>query len=218
VWSPDSTQVAFSSDRDGPQDIYAIGIDDAAQERLLHRSTIAFRQPSAWSRGPADSQWIVLTQQDPEVNIWLLSPVNGEMKPFLRRPFPEAVGVLDPTERWMAYLSLESGRPEVNIQSFPEPGEKVPVTRQGGVLPTWLPNGRLLFRAAAGRSMWEVPLGTGATPQPGEPRRLATFAEGTLWIEPLPDGRFLSIVRDSDSGTSVTLLQHWRTALRAEQR
>jgi hypothetical protein len=118
----------------------------------------------------------------------------------------------------MAHISLESGRPEVNIQSFPEPGQKVPVTRQGGTLPHWLPDGRLLFREPVGRSIWEVPLGTGATPQPGEPRRLATFAEGTLWIEPLPDGRFLSIVRDSGSGTSVMLLQHWLTALQAGPR
>ena len=218
VWSPDSAQVAFSSDRDGPQDIYAIGIDDAAQERLLHRANITFRTPSAWSGGPIDRQWIVLTQQDPDVNLWLLSPTSGEIRPFLTRPFPEAAGVLDPTGRWMAHISLESGRPEVNIQSFPEPGQKVPVTRQGGTLPHWLPDGRLLFRAAATRSIWEVPLGTGATPQPGEPRQLATFPEGTLWIEPLPDGRFLSIVRDSTDGTVVTLLQHWRTALRAGQR
>jgi Tol biopolymer transport system component len=212
VWSPDSRQIAFSSDRNGPQNIYTIGINDAAEERLLHQADLTFRAPSAWSGGPVDRQWIVVTQQEPEVNIWLLSPGSGEMQPYLTRPFPEAAGVIDPTGRWMAYLSLESGRAEINLQSFPEPGEKVPVTRQGGVLPTWLPNGRLLFRGLEQRSIWEVPLGRGSTPQPGEPRQLATFPAGTAWIEPLPDGRFLTIVRGSDDDVSVMLVRNWYQA------
>jgi Tol biopolymer transport system component len=212
VWSPEGDRVVFASDRDGPQNIYVIGVGDTAEERLLHESDVTFRSPNAWSSGPQAAQWIVVTQQEPQVNLWLLSPASGEMKPFLTRPFPEAAGRLDPTGQWLAYLSAESDRMEVHLQSFPEPGQKVQVTRQGAFVPTWLADGRLLFRGPEQLSIWEVPLGSGAT-QPGTPRQLATFPVGTMWIEPLVDGRFLSIVPESSDGVTVSLVRNWLEAL-----
>ncbi len=62
VWSPDSAQVVFAADRDGPQDFFVKTLGDAAPEQPLHRSSVPFRSPAAWS---PDGQWIILTQLDP---------------------------------------------------------------------------------------------------------------------------------------------------------
>jgi hypothetical protein len=214
VWSPESDRVAYSSNRDGPSNIYVIGTRDPAEERLLHESDVSFRAPSSWSSGPG-GEWIVVTQQDPEVNIWLLSPASGDMKPYLQRPFIEGSGVVDPTGRWIAYMSFESGSPELYLQSFPEPGQRVQATRQGAFFPALLEEDRLLFPALDRQSMWEVDLGSGTTPRPGAARQLATFPEGTIWIEPLPDGRFLSIVPESTDDVTVTLVRNWLRTLPA---
>jgi eukaryotic-like serine/threonine-protein kinase len=42
--------------------------------------------------------------------------VNGE--------FDERFGGLSPDNKWLAYQSDESGRPEIYFQTFPKPGGK----------------------------------------------------------------------------------------------
>ena len=44
-----------------------------------------------------------------------------------------------------AYTSDESGRDEVYIRSFPEPGERTLVSQGGGAFPFWSPDGNTVF-------------------------------------------------------------------------
>ncbi|MDH4062756.1 MAG: hypothetical protein OEW19_00040 [Acidobacteriota bacterium] len=45
----------------------------------------------------------------------------------------------------LAYASLESGRAEVHVRSFPDPGGRVVVSTDGGRYPQWSINGNELF-------------------------------------------------------------------------
>ena len=67
--------------------------------------------------------------------------------PFLQTPALETNTRFAPghNQRWLAYNSDESGRPEVYIQSFPMKGAKLRVSTQGGRFPVWGPDGRELF-------------------------------------------------------------------------
>jgi serine/threonine-protein kinase len=50
-----------------------------------------------------------------------------------------------PDGRWVALVSSESGRNEVYMRSFPDPGVRVPVSTGGGRSPVWSADGRRLY-------------------------------------------------------------------------
>src|ERR1700693_187197 len=54
--------------------------------------------------------------------------LNGDKKltPFIQSPANDMAAVLSPNNKWLAYTSDESGRPEIYVTSFPEPGGKWP--------------------------------------------------------------------------------------------
>jgi len=53
--------------------------------------------------------------------------------------------VVSPDGALTAYTSDESGRYEVYLRSFPEPGAQTVVSQGGGVLPSWSPDGNALY-------------------------------------------------------------------------
>jgi WD40-like Beta Propeller Repeat len=63
--------------------------------------------------------------------------------------FSERNGQFSPDGRWVAFESNESGRFEISIQRFPEPGPKWQVSSGGGATPRWRDDGRELFYIAA---------------------------------------------------------------------
>src|SRR5258706_2718859 len=94
-------------------------------------------------------------EQSPETSfdIWTLPldltdpdhPKPGKPELFLGTPAVEVSPVFSPDGRWLAYMSLESGGPEVYVRPFPGPGGKWQVSTGGGVMPVWSRNGRELF-------------------------------------------------------------------------
>jgi len=61
--------------------------------------------------------------------------------------------VFSPDGRWLAYMSMESGTPQVFVQPFPKTGAKHRVTQQGGGHPLWSPDGKELFYSNSGQLM-----------------------------------------------------------------
>ena len=64
-------------------------------------------------------------------------------------PIPESSGAwapcISPDGRWLAYLSLESGRPELYVRSMSGLGGRHPVSAGGASEPAWNPRGGELF-------------------------------------------------------------------------
>ncbi len=52
---------------------------------------------------------------------------------------------LSPDGRWLAYVSTESGRIEIYVQSFASGGGRSQVSNAGGAEPRWAPDGRALY-------------------------------------------------------------------------
>src|ERR1700676_5576985 len=74
-------------------------------------------------------------------------------EPFLRTPFNEGAARFSPDGRWLAYISDESGRFEVYVQSYPGPGGKWQISTEGGTEPVWTRNGRELFYRSGDKMM-----------------------------------------------------------------
>ena len=145
VWSPDSKQLAFTSDRGGPQSgsggvFIKRSMDPGRDELPL--STNAENGTYDWSR---DGKWISFGGRD----IWIASP-SGDPKPFafLATPFREGGGRFSPDGKWIAYTSDETGRVEVYVRRFsgePATEGRIQVSKNGGEEPVWRSDGQELF-------------------------------------------------------------------------
>ncbi len=144
---------------------------------------------------------IVVTVNDPTTgwDVLLLDPDDpSEARPLLNATFNESSPRVSPDGRLVAFVSDETGRGEVYVQAFPEPGAKVQVSVGGGVQPVWRPGTREIVYRGSGKIM-SVTLG------PGDPA--AVPAPHALFDDRLPypdaadhtafavhrDGRLLSI-------------------------
>jgi eukaryotic-like serine/threonine-protein kinase len=146
VWSPDGSQMALASSRSGAFNIYAKPVTGAGEEKPLHPSPEDER-PRSWS---ADGRFLVIDsrpqsrQGNAEVSIL---PLTGDGKPFsyLNASYANSDGQLSPDGSWLAYVSNESGRPEIYVTSFPQAKGKWQVSSTSGVTPRWRRDGKELF-------------------------------------------------------------------------
>ena len=132
VFSPDGTRVVFASTREGTDgfDLFVKTLGDDAPARPLI-SLAGDEFPTQWS-----SDTLIVFEQGPNpTDLWMLdlsdpdSP-RAEVYLPLEADLDDVVVSRDGT--LAAYGSNESGRDEVYIRSFPEPGERTPESQGGG--------------------------------------------------------------------------------------
>ena len=65
--------------------------------------------------------------------------------PLLQTDADEFGPVISHDGQWIAYVSSETGRQEVYVQRFPDLGLRQQISTDGGMDPTWSPDGGELF-------------------------------------------------------------------------
>ncbi len=136
----------------------------------------------------------------------------GEPTPFLRTPFGEEWPAFSPDGRWLAYMSDESGRPEVYVRPFPGPGGKWQISTTGGEMPTWSENGgELFYRTADSRIMVVTYLIEGDSFRAGRPR---LWSEGQFTDRGVarnfdlhPDGKRFAVLKATEESEQTRLTQ-----------
>jgi Tol biopolymer transport system component len=229
IWSPDGTRIVFTSTRTGGGDLYEkLASGAGAEQRFVASDEV--KTPSSWSR---DGRFILFHSTDPQTSsdLWVAPAGNGAGGPngkgavLLKTPFREVWGAFSPDGRWVAYMSNESGRPEIYVRPFAPPGAPAvggqwQVSTAGGIHPVWRPDGRELYYIDPVGALVAAPVGvSGTTFQPGTPMvRFATRILGGgidagqgRQYDIAPDGRFLINTVLDDVDAPITLLQHWRT-------
>ncbi len=149
IWSPDATQIAFTSDRSGQRNIYWKPADGSGSEELLVGGKEAQENLEDWSR---DGKYLMYNYQLSPGSIYLyVLPLAGDRKPvpFLKTEFRTAQGQFSPSGKWVAYRSLESEGPEIYVQGFTldssQARGKWQVSVAGGEIPRWRRDGKELF-------------------------------------------------------------------------
>jgi serine/threonine protein kinase len=135
VWSPDGSQIAFSSAREGARTLFLTAADGSGTaERLLAPGNA--RWPTSWS---PDGQWLAFHEEDPRtgLDLWLLNMRDRRAEPLLNTPAREAWGRFSPDGQWIAYYSDETGVPEVYVRSVKDPVRTLQVSTGGGTVPIW---------------------------------------------------------------------------------
>ncbi len=141
AWSPDGRRLAFSSKRGTSYDIYVKTLDVLEPERVLWRSELD-KLVEDWS---PDGR--VLSVSVLRSGLWSY-PVDTAQKPTLIRPSFNAEtwqSEFSPDGRWLAYVSAESGRPEVYVEPVPATVDRWQVSTNGGAEPHWRRDSGELF-------------------------------------------------------------------------
>jgi Tol biopolymer transport system component len=98
-------------------------------------------------------------------------PAAAEATPIVATSFDEYAGAVSPDERWIAYQSDESARPEIYVRAADGSPGRWQVSSGGGEEPMWSPDARELYFRAMDRLM-VVPIEIQPIFRPGTPALL----------------------------------------------
>jgi serine/threonine protein kinase/Tol biopolymer transport system component len=144
VWSPDSSEILFTTTRNKTFDIYRVPVDLSQPEQLVldvdnnmrtmdwtAQNVVVLREELA-KKGMDLRHWSDLDDESKIVN--LLDGDDDELAP-----------IVSPDGNWVAYVSDYSGPDEIYVTSFPTAGARTKISNSGGNSPTWSPDGKTLY-------------------------------------------------------------------------
>jgi len=216
IASPDGTEIIFSSNRSGYDDLYVKATNGTGDGEILIRSEQT-KHATDWS---SDGRYVLYTNLSPTTSrdLWILTR-SGESEPFplLQSVFDERHGQFSPDGTWIAYVSNESGRFEVYVQSFPGTGNKRQISSDGGQQPRWRSDGEALFYLASDGTLMRVDITLGSTVLANAPESVFR-ASGSIASDRYAvsaDGkRFLIPIGTGDNGVPpVVVVVDWMSSL-----
>jgi len=215
TWSPDGRQIYFTSNANGPQDIYMRAADGSGEEKEV----LKFNKDQFGALFLAvspDGKFLVYVIIDRATgsDIYTLAlSVEGKPNPFLHSLANETAPAVSPDGRWLAYESDGSGRKEVYITPFPAGGAQYQVSTSGGERPVWRRDGKEIYYREALRMMAVEVSTRGSTIELSAPKPLFELASANLngrYYDVAPDGRFLANTSPlTTKAQSFSLIVNW---------
>jgi len=137
IWTADGQWVTYSDvGGQGVEAIYRKRASGAGQPELLVESQSPI-WPSCWSH---DGRRFIYMQMNDQTatDLWLLDLDDpGNPRPWRASAFNEGQAEFSPDDRWIAYVSVESGLPELFIESMIAGGGRYRISTSGGGMPQW---------------------------------------------------------------------------------
>jgi serine/threonine-protein kinase len=226
IWTPDGRRLTISRSLEGPAHLFwtmSVGGQHEPEVLMPRQHGV----PADWT---TDGRTLVFVKDmaDEPWDIWALTreQTTWRATPVVRSRFSDIEPALSPDGRWLAYVSDESGQPQVFVQPFPGPGARHHISIDSGREPLWARDGKTLYYLApnpssrGGHIVMAVPITSGATVTPGKPKPLfPTSYGGTTPVrgyDIAPDGRFLMVRSQPVPSSVVThldVIQNWSTDL-----
>jgi Tol biopolymer transport system component len=216
VWTPDGRFLTYTSTRSGTLGVYRTrpGSAEPAESLLASRALL---YTGRWLRDGSALVTVAVDLRPGSGNDIALvrNGGRGPVEPLAASRFTEAFPTLSPDERWLAFVSDQSGRQEVYVRPLGAEGEQVQVSLAGGSEPLWGPDGRELFYRSHGEGRPELIAATvRATPQfavtarrPLLPLADIDGSNPHTGYDISPDGRTFAMVRRSPA-TRIVVIQN----------
>ena len=222
AWTPDGKSVGFISDRTGRSLPYVARADGSGPTARIAIPDTTQVDEIEWSR---DGKWMVyrtgVVAGLRRISKWRIG--DSTTTAIEAGRFDQYMPTLSPDGRWLAYVTVESGREQVYVRPFPATSDaRWQVSSAGGSSPVWSRSGRELFFADSTNQIVSVAITPGPTFSfsPSVP----LFPIETLVLPPYhqgfavgPDDRsFISLEDRSDLGQrsrSAVLTLNWLDGL-----
>jgi hypothetical protein len=221
LWDPDGRHVVFNGQRLGATAHVRQPVDGTGTAEPLFAEGQHQGVALSWSR---DRQFVLLRSPGASENADLAAVSSDGRRsiPITQSPYDETEGQFSPDGHWVAFVSNETGRAEVFVQSFPDARGRTQVSTAGGTQVRWSYDGREIFYIAPDGTMMSVSLpGTGDRPMPQPPVALfqTRLAAGRNVIGNKPqyavsrDGRFLLNTALESVSSPIVVTTNWTRAL-----
>jgi hypothetical protein len=203
LWLPDGKSLFYSAARktSAPQ-LFARELASDRETQVIPSE--AFQQALDVTR---DGRTLAFAERRAGAGFELFTLALAGERTRARFPYPalqsESVA-FSPDGSAVAFLSLESGRPEAYVAPFPSAGERIRISPDGASSLRWGRDGREIFYMTPGGTFVSVPVRTTPALETGRPTPLFSVSErlgrggsSHSWqaFDVSPDGqRFLAIV------------------------
>jgi serine/threonine-protein kinase len=164
VWSPDGRWIAFASTRGDQRtpNLYAQRADGTGEVVRLTESAVP-QFPTSWH---PSGRYLAFNDTSGRTHVSIVE-LQGDAasgwKPVKASVLQESSSIqsnaaFSPDGRWLAYVSVETGSPEVYVRPFPASGGRVRVSTSGGAHPMWSRmRSELFYRATSDSTIMVAP-------------------------------------------------------------
>jgi serine/threonine-protein kinase len=194
LWAPDGNRVIYTV-AGLKANLNIMAADGSSPAKALN--SVAFAMADSISPDGGELLYSTQSIAANDAALWLL-PIKLGAQP--KQLFPGIARVFDarisPDGHWIATNSAQTGLPQIYLQAYPGPGERVQVSTDGGREPVWAPDGsKLYFRN--GKKFMAVDVKTRPALAAGKSRVLF---EGDFVLSHhdygiLPDGRHFIVIQ-----------------------
>ncbi|MGH9588922.1 MAG: hypothetical protein ACRD25_00945, partial [Terracidiphilus sp.] len=220
LWSGDGSRIFFASNRNGESGIYEKSADGLGSSRVVFQSSNQEVNLDALS---SDGHYALYMSHSPANSEWAV-PLTGDRKPFplFQGNFIAERSRFSPNGKYVAYISSETGSPEVYVQTFPQHLGKWRISSSGGDEPLWRGDGKELFYLSPDNEVMAVDVRADSREfQAGEPKPLFKSALANLawWRNSYAvshDGqRILILVPASEAKPEpIAVVMNWQALLK----
>jgi serine/threonine protein kinase/Tol biopolymer transport system component len=221
VWSPDGRYLAYVSGnlpfRPGKRTLNIAAADGTGVTRSFPCPG-EYCEPTDWTpRG-----LLVNVLDGPSSDVWMVPTEPGAApQPLLADTFVERDARISHDGRWVAYVSDESGRPEVSLRSIVGSPQRIVISSEGGDQPVWRRDGTELFFVDPEGQLRSVSVRWSRDGRPtlGLPTKLNVPPIGRgHWGTPYdvsPDGNRVYLLRRNDDPppSDIHVIIGWRALL-----
>jgi Tol biopolymer transport system component len=208
----DDKQLIYDNDRKNDGIIYRRFTDGRGDPELVAANASGFTA-FGWSK---DAQWLVLFNQTDATGGDLVryDIKTKQTTSLVATPFFEDNAALSSDDRWLAYTSTETGRPEVYVRSLMGDPNRRRISAGSGINPAWRRDGRELYFVTPRGQLMAAAMDPASATGQAQPKELFradfNFRLGGSF-SPLPDGQQFVINVAKDRATPLlTLVTNWR--------
>jgi hypothetical protein len=218
IWSPNGQTLAFAMERRGPPSIHVRAANGTGEARAIVPPSIGPQSAGAFT---PDGRLLFSENHPRTGRDLMLVPVDGSgpAMPLVQTTANEDGGRLSRDGRWLAYVSDESGRSEVYVQSVGDSATRRRVSNDGGGMARWRSDSTELFYVGGPQrtTVMVVPMTIGPSSiEPGPPRQLFPSRRAAIVdFDVKGDGqRFLLVLPDpiAERGT-LSAIMNWSQLL-----
>ena len=143
LWSPDSRRVAYVNTQSGKDEIFETVIGSGKHTPVPRGNVRGFL--TDWTR----DGMLLLSDRGTITALPALQPdgkpAQGAPKTIVSEKYAIDQLRVSPDGKWVAYMSMESGQPEITVATFPAFVDRRQISNGAGVQPLWRADGRELF-------------------------------------------------------------------------